>query len=356
MERTGYETGQLDDEDVMDVRDADTDTDADLEAQRAEIDRTRCEMAGTLDAIKDKLEPGKLMDQAKERVTEAADTVMTHAKETVHEVTSDVVGQAKDIPRATMDAAKRAVGGAVESARETMRPAVERVGEVGGTVVDTVKSNPIPYALIGIGLGWLYFSSRRSSGGSYEGSGGYRGSYEYGYTENMGSQNMGTQNMGGQGSTGGMRDTMSGAADTLRDKAETAVNRVQEKAGQVADRVQDMASTASYQVREKAGMAADTFQSQLERNPMSVGLIAVGLGLCIGMMLPETQKERSMLGDARSKVGEKVQQVASDLGQKVQAVARDTVDAAKQSAEDQGLTGAGTGTGTSSTTGFNSTI
>ena len=34
MERTGYETGQLDDEDVMD-------TDPDIEAQRAEIDRTR---------------------------------------------------------------------------------------------------------------------------------------------------------------------------------------------------------------------------------------------------------------------------------------------------------------------------
>lgn len=337
MERTGYETGQLDDEDVMDDRSMESD--ADIDAQRAEIDRTRCEMAGTLDAIKDKLEPGKLMDQAKERVTEAADTVMSHAKETVHDVTSDVVGQAKELPHAAMDATKRAIGGAVEKTRETMRPAVEKVGQVGGAVVDSVKSNPIPYALIGLGLGWLYFSSRRGNGGKGHDRtfGGYQDTYEYGYTETGDSQG----EMRGSGRMGRIRETVGGAAETLRDRAGSTMDRVQESAGQVAGRAREMAGTAASQVKEKAGIAADTFQSQLERNPMSIGLIAMGLGLAIGMMLPESQKERRLMGDAREKVGDKVQQVASDLGQKVQSVARDTVDAAKQSAQDQGLTGTG---------------
>lgn len=382
MERTGFGTGQLNEDpaDDMDMMDNQTD---DIQAQRAEIEETRCEMAGTLDAIKEKLDPGMLMDQAKEKVTDTANTVLQHAKETVHEATTDAVHQVKEIPHAAMDATKRAVGGAVDSAKETMRPAVEAAGRMGGNVVDTVKSNPIPYALIGIGLGWLYLSSRRSEtfetrryrgveGHYYDASSGGGQTYGTGQTYGPG-RTYGTGSQGYEGDAyhtdpyqgrppseqegrmgrmtdqmretlGSAKDTMKDAAGNVRDAAGNVVHRVQETAGSMAGRVQETAGNVASQVRHGASQAADTFQSTLDSNPLAVGAAALGLGLVMGLLLPETQREKQMMGEARNRVGEKVQQTATELGQKVQTVARETMDAAKDAAKDaaqnEGLTNA----------------
>ena len=40
---------------------------------------------------------------------------------------------------------------------------VGRAQEAGSTIVETVRANPVPAALTGIGLGWLYMSARRQS-------------------------------------------------------------------------------------------------------------------------------------------------------------------------------------------------
>src|SRR3569832_1669528 len=75
----------------------------DLDAQQAAIDQTRGSIGETLDAIKDKLDPHLLMTEAKD----AAANVMDKAKDTVHEVVSDVASHAKET-------AKEAVGGVVD--------------------------------------------------------------------------------------------------------------------------------------------------------------------------------------------------------------------------------------------------
>jgi hypothetical protein len=305
-----------------------------IEYQRAEIDRTRTDMAGPLDAIKDKLDPGALMDQAKEKVSE-----------TMHNVTSDVVHQAKELPHQAMDATKRAVGHAVDSAKEKMRPAVQAAGRVGGNAVDTVKSNPIPYALIGVGLGWLFLSSRRDHDHRYEGGEGHY--YDASYGTSSGYQGGGYSS--GYGGDYGPRTygEEQRPMAAVREKVGAAADRIKETAGTVAERAQETAGSVAWKARQGANRAADTFQNTLESNPMAVGAAVLGLGIAFGMLLPETRTERRMMGEARERVGEKVQQVASDVGQKVSSVAKEAMsaakDAAKDEAQNQGLAGAATG-------------
>lgn len=372
MERTGYGAGQLNDSPDDDLNTMDNQTPDDVAAQKAEIEQTRCEMAGTLDAIREKLDPGMLMEQAKEKVSETAATVMDKAKETVHEVTTDVVGQVKEVPHAAMDATKRAVGSAVDTAKEAMRPAVQTAGRVGGNVVDTVKSNPVPYAMIGIGLGWLFWSSRQ--GGSraitrYEGvEGHYTGTgMGYGSTGTYGVQpqyrteddyqvdayqgrepgpmsQMKDRVQGTLGAAAGsVKETAGNIADRAKDTAGNIADKAKDTAGMVAGRVQETAGTVATQVKRASGQAVDTFQSTLETNPLAVGAAVLGLGLALGLLLPETEKEKEMMGEARQRLGEKVQQKASELTDKVQTVARETVgaakDAARDAAESEGLTG-----------------
>lgn len=346
MERPGYGTEPLDSPEMVDEMDDPTDTGstAAIEYQRAEIDRTRTDMAGTLDAIKDRLDPGTLMDQAKEKVSE-----------TVHNVTSGVVHQAKELPHQAMDATKRAVGQAVDSAKEKMRPAVEAAGRAGGSAVDNVKINPIPYALIGVGLGWLFLSSRRDHDHSVHGYGGSEGHYydaSYGSTGSY----QGGGYSGGYGGDYGPRTygEDQGRMSAVRDKVGAATERIKETAGNVAERAQETAGTVAWKARQGATRAADTFQNTLESNPLAVGAAVLGLGIACGMLLPETRAERRMMGEARERFGDKVQQVASDVGHKVQSVAKEAVgaakDAAKDEAQNQGLTPAGAPAGTTAGT------
>ena len=86
-----------------------------IEVTRIEIERTRADMTETVDAIQERLNPQNLKEQAKDKVREAT------------------VGKAQ---------------------------------EAGSGIVDTVKANPLPAALTGIGLGWLFISARRQSGSS----------------------------------------------------------------------------------------------------------------------------------------------------------------------------------------------
>jgi hypothetical protein len=82
------------------------------EVERVEIERTRADMGETVDAIQQRLSPESLKEQAKDRVKEAT------------------VGKAQG---------------------------------AGSAIVESVRANPVPAALTGIGLGWLLMSARRQS-------------------------------------------------------------------------------------------------------------------------------------------------------------------------------------------------
>jgi len=85
-----------------------------VEVTRAEIERTRSDMSETVDAIQGRLSPENLKEQAKDRVREAT------------------LGKAQG---------------------------------AGSTIVETIRANPLPAALTGIGLSWLFVSGRRRSSG-----------------------------------------------------------------------------------------------------------------------------------------------------------------------------------------------
>jgi len=106
----------------------------DVEATRAEIEQTRAEMADTIEAIKEKLSPDRLVAQAKETVRDAT------------------VGRAQD-----------AVSNAVDTAREAVSNVGGTAREAGSTVIETIQRNPMPAALAAIGIGWLYMNVRRQN-------------------------------------------------------------------------------------------------------------------------------------------------------------------------------------------------
>ncbi len=303
----------------------DTSTD-ETGAARSRIEQTRSELGQTVDAIQQKLSPGNLADEAKSAVQDA---------------TVGQVGQA--------------VGTATNAVQQAASGVESTAAGVGSTVVETIKQNPVPAALAGVGLGWLIVSmrqqaSKQPSRGSTPGgrNQGYPDSSNpYGWYYNQGAPTGytgqgGYPGQGQQQSQGGL----SGMADQAQSTVGQAVNQAQDTASQMASQAQGTASEMANQVQDTASQVANQagqtmqtattgLQRLMQERPLAVGIMAIGLGAAIGLAVPETEKEDEMMGSARQDLVQRAQQTAQQTFQKVETVAEHTIDAAKQEAKQE---------------------
>jgi ElaB/YqjD/DUF883 family membrane-anchored ribosome-binding protein len=249
---------------------------AEIEHTRAEIEHTRADMSETVDAIQQRLSPENLKEQAMDTVKEAT---------------------------------------------------VGRVQGAGSTIMETVRANPVPAALTGIGLGWLLVSARSSSSSAQVRSRGsaYSSPPTYDYSTRY-------EERGADGPSAGE------ALERTRDSVGETASRAQDRAGQVASQAQDRVSRLGDQVWHQTQRASGGFQRMLRENPLTVGALAVGTGAAVGLAIPQTSQEHEVMGEARDTFVEKAQEKAQDAQQKVQRVAEEAQSAAKGEAENQGLT------------------
>jgi len=288
----------------------------DVAATRAQIEQTRSELTETIDAIKVKLNPDRLVQQAKETVREAT------------------VGRAQEAMSQAMDTARETVGGAVDTAREA-----------GSTVMDTIRQNPVPYAMVGIGLGWLWMESRRRPRDGYRGREypnvpPFDDRLSYDLPRHPARPAVGETLREAQERVGEV-------AGQAQERAREIAGQVKERAGEVVEQVKERAGTVASQVRsqvvETGSEATDRFERMLRENPVAVGVVALGLGAALGLLVPETPQENRLMGESRDRLIDKTRQTAGDLAQKLQVVAGEAVDAASQAAseeaQNQGLTG-----------------
>ncbi len=252
---------------------------------RAEIEETRAEMSETIDALKERLDPQKLKEDAKDSIREAT------------------IGRAED-----------AVQSAKDSAQQALQEAGATAKGAGNKMLETIKQNPVPAALIGVGAGWLLVSSRQSDAGAAR----YEGTY-YASPRDRERFYSGSSPSGGQPMD-----------EKAREKAEMLKQRAQQTAGQV----RETASEFTDQAREKAKMARQGFQEQVHDNPLGVGLAALALGVAVGFALPETRQENRWMGEARDNMMEKAEESVQQVAGKVQTVAKEAVSSAKEAAQE----------------------
>ena len=311
---------------------APSDTNLDVETVRAQIEQTRAEMSGTIDALTEKLNPQRLADQARDTVQDAVHERLDQAKDTVRQATigkvedavstatekvQDVVSSAGEALGTVTQKVQGAVVPAANSSIDTAQAAGTNVASSGRSLLDTIKQHPLPAALAGIGLGWLYLSARKdtpSTGNSYRQSGVLRTPYATG---------------GDMSYQGTDRDSGSGVSQAL--------TAVPDKAGQLAGKARDSATQLGSQVQGKAQQAGGGLQQVLQENPLAVGAVVAGVGMLVGLAVPETDKENQLLGQAHDNVMDKAGHVVMDTAQKVQTVAQEAVTAGKQAARDQDL-------------------
>lgn len=192
--------------------------------------------------------------------------------------------------------------------------------DAGNRLADTVRGNPLPLALIGLGLGWLLVNGLRGSDMT---------SSRYGADQSYGS-------MEGEAGIGDRaRGIARGAAETgrqWRDRAAEMGNRVGHQAQDWARSVGDRARSAGSAARYQAGRVAHQSLHTIEEHPLMVGAVAVLVGAAIGASLPRSRREDDWVGGARDEVFRQARD--SGIVDKVRAVGERTVEAAKESGEE----------------------
>jgi len=307
---------------------------------RAGIEETRAEMSETIEAIQDRLNPQHLKEQVKDQVREQFQEV----KATVREAT---IGKAEDMARN--------MGETLDEARYGL--------------LETIRQNPVPAALVGIGLGWLFMNRQsapdrrynrynnqaRYYAGSrphYDGRQGYTGKMSaYAETDGTNWADQGEHRSKGtlhqvQETAGNVvnraQETVGTLADRTQETVSNVVNQAQETASSVASQTQEAAGYLADQAQYQAQRVEDRFQHALYENPLAVGAVALAIGTAVGFSLPQTERENALLGEARDTLVDRAQAVAQDTLEKVQQVAGDVMDQAQttvqEKAKERGLT------------------
>ena len=274
-----------------------------------EIEQTRSAMHDTVEEIGDRLAPSAIVQNAKETVRDAT------------------VGKVEDMA----DSAGRMAYEAGTSAQQA-----------GYGIVETIRRNPVPAALAGIGIAWLMTHRSNAPAGPASWS---ERRWATGPGRPAGMRRDGpdmTDRIGDVGNSIGRRasDVGEGVGQRVGEVGDTVGQRLE----RVGDRVGDMPDEVSYRARDLGEQARDL----MEDSPLAVGAVAFALGTAIGAALPATRTERRMLGPATERAVDTAERTAKKALAGAEQDLRDAERETRSTGASTGTSGSGSGSGKSS--------
>lgn len=327
---------------------------------RERIEASRTRMAETVEEIGVRVNPDRVQREIKARARDEVDQFKATAKQKV---------------------------------RSTMRDLEHEVEGRSRSMWQTVKDNPIPATLVGVGVAWMMANGRSDSEsrrrmGTYGISGSYPGTYPPAYPYDYAPEGRYGRESGYAAGTAGtrvasvryeaewedeesdVRERAEEIGEEVRERGAEAADRVQAKAEHARDEVRDRADQAMDTTREKASELADRGREQayevrdrargwadqvehrarraerrvehaVQDNPLAAGAMAAALGFAAGLMVPETQREHEMMGRTRDRMLDRAQDEARGAAMKARDKAKDTAGKAARRAVDEALPGEG---------------
>jgi phage-related protein len=304
--------------------DASVDETAEPEQLKEQIEQTRSQMSETISAIEEKLSFANISEQVSEQITSAVET----AKGAVY---SAALEKAENI---------------MKTVSKGLNEVSENMGEAGEYVIRSAKRNPLPLALIGLGVGMLVVQGTRSSRSKHSGNGKHKRHNGGRHEESTYSQVTGA----GSKALSSAQKTVTGAAGTAYEGVTNAANSAYEGVSSVAglayegvssaassayQGVTQFASSTGEQVQQVARKAKTQYETTLEENPLAIGAIALALGAVVGLAIPATEYENEWMGEYKENLVQTVEDSARDALGKVQDVAGELTKNVREQAQGQ---------------------
>jgi hypothetical protein len=279
-----------------------------------EVRQSRADIEQTLDAIQERLSPGQMVDQA--------------------------IGYLRG-------------GRGVDFARN---------------LGDSIAANPLPVALLGVGVAWLMFSSQRSprddeamraayweddlDAAEEHYAGFIVEEHETGFAEEdmgyLGPKAETGEGLGAQLKEAGesVKGTMAGLGERARDagaRVRHAGERARDRFGSVRAGAAERAHAARERVRRHGYRAKRGMLRTLDEQPLVLGAIGLAIGAALGAALPPTRTEDELMGDARDGALRRATRVGREQAEKLRKAAGAVATAAREEADRQASTITGSG-------------
>jgi hypothetical protein len=280
------------------MKTSESETVAESDAIRSNIEQTRESMDNTLEQIGERMKPRHLLDD-------------------FLDIFRSRPGRGEQL--------KEKPGHALSSAGDT-------ASRLGTRMVYFVREHPIPVILIGTGIAWALIERNRGNGrhahnGGGEEQAGWEESEIYGAPEGASEDYVGKP-------ASGMAESK---AEQFKEKGRQLGKRVSEgahvasqKAGQITARVAESARRGYQASRAKFVEASDA-------HPLTVGVGFLAAGILAGLALPHSRPEDRLVGPASDRIKARAKAEGENLLQKGKHVASAAAEAAKETAAKEGF-------------------
>jgi hypothetical protein len=248
------------------------DTQKDPETLEREIDQTRAAMNQTLDTLERKLTPGQLLDQC-----------------------LSFLGQSGT--------------------------------DLGKSLGNAVKENPMPVLLTATGIAWMMFSPRGDSS---------RRAYAYTGDADYGEGLYDTE----EGKLSKMTESIKSGATSARSQFTSSKEAVSDTVTKTADTVKETAYKTANMAQAQGRRAREGFNSLLEEQPLILGALGIAVGAAIGAALPSTEQEDRWMGEAREKTMNKVKAQGAQTFERARETVKEKAGDMRQAASEHDKAGA----------------
>lgn len=251
----------------------------------------------------------------------------------------------------------------VEQAMTYLR---EEVGEWGAEVGTFVRHNPLPVAVIGVGLGWLAYSllrgradARLEYGGAPEG---LYGPHEDElieesdpYAADYVRQRAGRVQRAAAAAVDNARAEMSERTHEAGNRAGEFARDARHQFDELADNARHFAedtrerfshaASETWEAAERVGHYArdgvDRLQHEVVRaadeRPFLLGALGIGIGALVALCLPSTRVESRLVGRQRDEILDDMREAGRERLHGVVQAVRQAGEAARDQAEEEGL-------------------
>jgi hypothetical protein len=190
-----------------------------------------------------------------------------------------------------------------------------------------IRENPVAAGLVGLGVLWMFFGNAKVS--------------------SVASSLAGSADDALSATSRGAANRVRSAGETAENYASEVAHKMSETAQQVSEAIEKRAhlSNGSAKMsgqdvaaegRQRGKAVQQNLSLTIERQPLMLGVVGLGIGAAIASMFSATDLERNLMGETGARAKEKIKDIVSETAERAGQV----VDDVKKEAIAQGLTAA----------------
>jgi ElaB/YqjD/DUF883 family membrane-anchored ribosome-binding protein len=227
-----------------------------------------------------------------------------------------------------IDAKRASISGLVDSLENRFTPgqlfdqALSYTKGNGGQFFEnlgtTLKNNPVPTVLTGLGLAWLAMNQNKPfyAGPPSSGTG-------HGLGESL--SNVADKVRGAAFAVGdtlhSATETVAGKAGHIKQRATSLSQGTSDHLGSTTESLRHSAHDARDQLHTQTAQLKGQFNSALKDQPLVIAAIGIALGAVLGAAIPSSRKEDQLMGSTSDKLTSSVK----SKGQEALSAAKETV-------------------------------